>query len=116
MPFHPKPDVDTAYYSVPFSRKFPEFEDIGPISEIPEESVNEEAADATIWPRDAKNLGEVPALLKEYEGRYRVIRDDLTGEVSYFHVEKLDPETMYTLQISVRLLLLLFISLLPCSY
>lgn len=73
----------------------------------PESSVNDEGqgTHATVWPHDVNNLDDILALLKDYEGRYEIVKSKTTGRTTCIGVENLDTFTIDKLQRSVRLFL-----------
>lgn len=56
---------------------------------------------AAVFPRDSKDVGEIPKLLERYTGKYETIESKEYGFTSLFWVPDLDPLTMSNLTNSV---------------
>ncbi|KAM5385383.1 hypothetical protein ACJZ2D_001024 [Fusarium nematophilum] len=51
-------------------------------------------ANAIVYPSDPENVGEVPALLKEYKGKYKTIESSEFNFVAFYWIPMLDNVTM----------------------
>lgn len=58
-------------------------------------------AHAYVYPANPENVGEIPSLLRRYEGLYEAIRIGGNGPVVFYWVPRLDAQTMEALKASV---------------
>jgi len=56
---------------------------------------------AVVFPKDGKNVGEIPTLLQAYAGKYEKAESKRFGITSFFQIPDLDPATLKKLTESV---------------